>query len=56
LIGYAKAEGLKGLCGEVLRDNTTMLTMCREFGFDVASDPKDSQIMLVSLDLVARQA
>src|SRR6202007_699258 len=34
LIEYARSEGLKSLCGEVLRDNTTMLTMCREFDFE----------------------
>src|SRR5262249_52778360 len=28
LIAYARAEGLKSISGEVLSDNTTMLTMC----------------------------
>lgn len=56
LIEYAKGEGLKSLSGEVLRDNTTMLTMCRELGFDINSDPRDASIMLVSLDLAAPQA
>jgi acetyltransferase len=56
LIEYARAEGLRSLAGEVLRDNTTMLTMCRELGFDITSDPKDPSIMLVSLDLAAPQA
>ena len=55
LIDYAATEGLKSLSGEVLRDNTTMLTMCRELGFGVVSDPKDSQVNLVSLDLAARR-
>jgi len=56
LIEYARTEGLKSLSGEVLRDNATMLTMCRELGFDIKSDPKDAAIMLVSLDLAAPQA
>jgi acetyltransferase len=56
LIEYAKAEGLNSLSGEVLRDNTTMLTMCRELGFDIKGDPSDSSIILVSLDLAAPQA
>jgi acetyltransferase len=54
LIDYATAEGLKSLCGQVLADNITMLAMCRELGFDVKTDPKDSGIVLVSLDLTTR--
>ena len=51
LIEYAKAEGLSKVSGQVLHDNTTMLTMCRELGFAVKSDPDDAQVELVSLDL-----
>jgi acetyltransferase len=54
LIEYAKAEGLQKLSGEVLRDNTTMLTMCRELGFEIESDPKDAGIAVVALDLGAQ--
>jgi acetyltransferase len=53
LIEYAKAEGLKSLSGEVLRENRTMLTMCRELGFDVTIDPKEAELAIVSLDLAA---
>jgi acetyltransferase len=56
LIEYAKAEGLKRLSGIVLRENTTMLTMCRELGFDIRSDPREASVMVVSLDLAAPQA
>jgi len=56
LIEYAKAEGLKRLSGIVLRENTTMLTMCRELGFDIRSDPREASVMAVSLDLAAPQA
>ena len=44
LIDYARAEGLKSLFGEVLNENTTMLAMCRELGFKVASDPKERRM------------
>jgi acetyltransferase len=54
LIDYATAEGLKSLYGQVLAENTTMLTMCRELGFDVKTDPSEAGIMLVSLDLKTR--
>jgi acetyltransferase len=56
LIEYARAEGLQKLSGEVLRDNTTMLTMCRELGFEIASDPRDAGLANVSLDLRAQCA
>jgi acetyltransferase len=55
LIAYAKSEGLKSISGEVLSDNTTMLTMCRELGFGVHIDPRDASIVQVSLDLAAPQ-
>ena len=53
LIEYARGEGLKSLFGEVLNENTTMLAMCRELGFEVhrirrMPDP------IVSLDLTTR--
>jgi acetyltransferase len=33
----------------VLCENTTMLAMCRQLGFDVASDPTDSSMCVVKL-------
>jgi acetyltransferase len=33
IIEYARAEGLKVIQGQVLRENATMLKMCRELGF-----------------------
>ena len=32
-LAYARAEGLKVIQGQVLRENATMLKMCRELGF-----------------------
>jgi acetyltransferase len=56
LIDYARAEGLKYLSGQVLRENVTMLTMCRELGFSIASDVQDAGIAVVSLDLAMHGA
>jgi acetyltransferase len=56
LIEYARSEGLKNLSGMVLRENTSMLTMCRELRFEVKSDPRDASVANVSLDLATPQA
>ena len=56
LIDYARAEGLKYLSGQVLRENATMLTMCRELGFSIGSDVQDAGIAVVSLDLARHGA
>lgn len=53
LIEYARSEGLRRIEGQVLNENTTMLTMCRELGFAVAADPHESGSCLVGLDLAA---
>ena len=37
--------------GQVLRENTTMLDMCRELGFEVASDPEEADVQVVKLRL-----
>lgn len=52
LISYATAEGLEEVVGTVLSENTTMLSMCRELGFKVISDPEDPSLQNVSLRLV----
>jgi acetyltransferase len=53
MIDYARSEGLKRVEGQVLRDNSDMLGMCRELGFRVENDPHDANICLVSLPLHA---
>jgi acetyltransferase len=50
---YARGEGLKRVEGQVLRDNSDMLRMCRELGFRVENDPQNANICLVSLPLQA---
>jgi len=51
LVEYARAEGLRTIEGQVLQENTVMLTMCRELGFDIASDPQDPEVCLAKLTI-----
>jgi acetyltransferase len=51
IIDYARAEGLHVIEGQVLRENTTMLKMCRELGFEIAGDPEEPDIHVVRLRL-----
>jgi acetyltransferase len=53
LIEYARSEGLRCIEGQVLKENTTMVRMCRELGFTVVSDPHDPGSHLVALKLAA---
>jgi acetyltransferase len=52
IIDYARAEGLHAIEGQVLRENTLMLTMCKEFGFDITPDPQDVTICIARLAIV----
>ena len=56
LIEYAKSEGLKQIFGQVLRENTTMIEMCRSLGFKVEPDPTERDLFDVTLPLIARPA
>jgi acetyltransferase len=51
IIEYAKSEGLKVVSGDVLAENTVMLAMCRNLGFEVKSDPVEHGICNVKLVL-----
>lgn len=51
MIEYAEDEGLTRVEGQVLSENTTMLTMCEQLGFHVRDDPEEHGIKLVHLDL-----
>jgi acetyltransferase len=51
IIEYARSEGLKAISGDVLRENTIMLDMCRSLGFGVKSDPEEADICKVRLTL-----
>ena len=49
IIEYARGEGLQTIEGQVLSENTAMLAMCRELGFDIAPDPRDPDTCVVKL-------
>lgn len=51
MIEYTRAEGLRFIRGEVMQENTAMLQMCRELGFQVAIDPDDASLAVVNLPL-----
>lgn len=51
MIEFAKHKGLKTVQGQVLWENTTMVTMCTELGFHVADDPDDAGVKTVRLPL-----
>jgi acetyltransferase len=53
IIDYARSEGLKAIEGQILRENSTMLTMCRELGFAVEPDQNDPDICIAKLDLAS---
>jgi acetyltransferase len=47
IIEYARVEGLQTIEGQVLKENTTMLDMCKQLGFEIAPDPNDPDICVV---------
>jgi acetyltransferase len=49
MIEYARWLGLQTIEGQVLRENTTMLQMCRELGFSITEDPDERDVCLVTL-------
>jgi len=51
IIEYARSEGLKAISGDVLTENTVMLTMCRSLGFEVKPSPTEHGICNVRLVL-----
>jgi acetyltransferase len=51
IIDYARKEGLEELFGTVLAENTTMISMCRQLGFEVRRDPEDATLVEAVLKL-----
>jgi acetyltransferase len=51
LIAYARSAGLAEIYGHIMRENTTMIDMCRRLGFTIATDPEDSTLVLATLKL-----
>ncbi|MDN5782830.1 MAG: GNAT family N-acetyltransferase, partial [Luteimonas sp.] len=53
MIEVAHWLGLDVVEGQVLRENSTMLSMCRNLGFTIVPDPDDATVMLVTLPVTA---
>ena len=53
MIEYARWQGLRVVEGQVLRENTTMLAMCRQLGFSITTDPDDATVAIVRLPVAA---
>jgi acetyltransferase len=51
MIEYARSEGLKVISGDVLQENTVMLEMCRDLGFEVKTDPAEHDVCNAKLTL-----
>jgi len=51
MIEWARVEGLREVQGQVLRENRTMLDMCRALGFGLRADPDDPDITIVTLPI-----
>jgi RimJ/RimL family protein N-acetyltransferase len=50
-IEYAKSKGLRRITGQILQENSVMLKMCRELGFEVKTDAEDRGVCNVTLTL-----
>ncbi|MEO5337563.1 MAG: bifunctional acetate--CoA ligase family protein/GNAT family N-acetyltransferase [Magnetospirillum sp. WYHS-4] len=51
IIEYAKSRGIGEIHGDVLRENGTMLKLCRALGFTQSNNPDDTSIVKVVLKL-----
>jgi len=51
LIAYARDKGLRAIEGQVLHENTTMLKMCKQLGFEITGVPGAASVAAVKLEL-----
>ena len=56
MIDYGKNTGLTRVQSQVLAENTTMLAMCREFGFEIFDVADEKEMKYVTLDLMRSSA
>lgn len=54
IIGYARERGIGCIVGDVLRENTTMLSMAETLGFGRTASPDDDSLVRVAIDLTPR--
>jgi acetyltransferase len=55
VIDYAKEKGLRRVYGDVLAENTTMLQMCAELGFDAEDMASDIRRVVLDLENIRRR-
>jgi len=53
IIAYARSRGLARICGEILRENVTMLRMAEELGFTREAVPDEPELVRVTIALGA---
>jgi acetyltransferase len=51
IIEYSRSRGLRQIVGQILQENSVMLSMCRELGFKVKTDVDDRGLCDVTLVL-----
>jgi acetyltransferase len=51
IIEYCRTKGLKRIVGQILQENSVMLSMCRELGFKIKTDADDRGLCDVTLAL-----
>ena len=51
IIDYAKARGIGEIFGDVLQENTRMLAICRELGFEIEEIHAEAGIARATLAL-----
>jgi len=51
IVAYGRAEGLRSIEGQVLRENTAMLDMCKTLGFEIGVNREEPYICNVKLAL-----
>jgi RimJ/RimL family protein N-acetyltransferase len=56
IIEYAESEGLRRVYGQILQENSVMLKMCRELGFEVKTNAEDRGVCDVTLVLKGRES
>ncbi len=49
LIDYARQRGIGEIFGEILQENTLMISLCRELGFTLATMPESQEILIATL-------
>lgn len=54
IIEFAESKGLESIHGQILQENSVMLAMCKELGFEIRTDPDDRDLCDVELSFKRR--